>query len=116
MRRTVAIEPTQLRDGEWIYLYASSLFYSLTNPLMFLLFTAALPAVSPSGEGSHVLPLAAGVFIGSTAWWIVLSSGVAVVRDRISRDLLTLTNKAAGLILATLGTMMLAKTIPYLIQ
>ena len=63
-----------------------------------------------------MLPLVSGVFLGSAAWWILLSVGVSLVRHRISDGVLDLTNKIAGLALAALGTTMLVGTIHQMLQ
>ncbi|MBM6593191.1 LysE family translocator [Microvirga pudoricolor] len=111
LRRSVAVETPKAQKGEWVRHYVSALAYSLTNPLMILLFAAALPAVTLPGHHLMPLPLTIGVFIGSATWWIVLSSGVAAARNYVSNRFLNLTNKTAGLIFAVLGATMLASTV-----
>ena len=48
------------------------------------------------------------MFLGSVAWWILLSTTVSLVRHRLPAQALTLTNKASGLALAGLGALMFA--------
>ena len=48
--------------------------------------------------------LVLGVFFGSAAWWLTLSSGVALVRHRISEDRLVLINHCTAVALALFGT------------
>ncbi len=116
LRRSVSVGRVRPQKAEWLSLYATSLVYGLTNPITILLFAAALPAMTMANGRPPVLPLVSGVFLGSAAWWILLSVGVSLVRHRISDGVLDLTNKIAGLALAALGTTMLVGTIHQMLQ
>jgi putative LysE/RhtB family amino acid efflux pump len=43
------------------------------------------------------------VFFGSAAWWLLLSGGVGVLREKLSAGLLSWTNRLSGVILLVFG-------------
>jgi putative LysE/RhtB family amino acid efflux pump len=43
------------------------------------------------------------VFIGSAGWWLLLSGGVGLMRERLSGGILRWTNRASGAILVIFG-------------
>ena len=47
--------------------------------------------------------LVAGVFAGSAAWWLLLSGGVGLMRDRIASGALLWVNRASGVVLVAFG-------------
>jgi threonine/homoserine/homoserine lactone efflux protein len=107
-RRTVVMgSPLQRREG-WLRSYASALAFGLSNPVTVVLLAACLPSLTISDDPKAIPALISGVFLGSVAWWILLSTTVSLVRHRLSARALTLTNKASGLALAGLGVLMLA--------
>jgi threonine/homoserine/homoserine lactone efflux protein len=73
-----------------------------------LLFIAVIPALTASGDLEAIPVLVTGVFLGSITWWAILSTTTALIRGRLSAGAIALTNKASGLMLAILGTLMLA--------
>jgi threonine/homoserine/homoserine lactone efflux protein len=81
--------------------WASTLALTLTNPLTVLSFAAMFTALQTPGEArgweSLLLPL--GVFIGSAAWWLTLSTVVGLVRDRLLQYDLRWVNRGAGILL-----------------
>jgi threonine/homoserine/homoserine lactone efflux protein len=87
--------------------YRNALTFGFANPLTVLLFFAAFPALTSAGDVGDAPLLVGGVFSGVIGWYIVLSSVVALLRQRLSAGALNLFNKASGLALATLGLTML---------
>src|SRR4051812_21998994 len=107
-QRTVVMGlPRQRREG-WLRSYVSALAFGLSNPVTVVLLAACLPSLTISDDPKAIPALISGVFLGSVAWWILLSATVSLVRHRLSARALTLTNKASGLALAGLGALMLA--------
>lgn len=86
--------------------YLSAIALGLTNPLTVILFLAALHAFSAQ---SATGPLVAGVFLGSTVWWMMLSTMVATARSRLTPRMLALSSRFASLMLLGLGTTMLLR-------
>jgi uncharacterized membrane-anchored protein len=44
-----------------------------------------------------------GVFTGSAAWWLILSTVTGVFRDKINESKLALVNKIAGCVILAFG-------------
>jgi arginine exporter protein ArgO len=61
------------------------------------------------GLGNLAPLLITGVFMGSLAWWCVLSSGISLLRNRMTSRALGLMNKGAGMTMAGLAVIMLIR-------
>ena len=83
--------------------YISTLFLTLTNPMTILSFIAIFAGAMPNTTSGTPLVLVAGVFAGSAAWWLALSFGVGLMRDRISLNLMSWVNRASGMIITIFG-------------
>ena len=85
--------------------FVTGLTLTLTNPVTVLAFVGLFAGAGLSGnlgfDEASILVL--GVFIGSAAWWLSLSSGVALVRHRISEERLVLINHCTAIALALAG-------------
>jgi threonine/homoserine/homoserine lactone efflux protein len=109
LRREVLVSPVAGGEtGEFLRFYRDALAFGFSNPLTVILFFAAFPALATTGDLLEAPVLVSGVFAGSIGWFVVLSSAVALLRNRLSVRALNLTNKASGLALAGLGTLMVA--------
>lgn len=106
-RNSIVLQETGQADAVRLtHAYLSAVALGLTNPLTVILFLAALHAFSTQ---SAAAPLVAGVFVGSAAWWMVLSTMVASARSRLTPRMLSLSSRFASLVLLGLGTMMLVR-------
>ncbi|MBA3826954.1 MAG: LysE family transporter [Ktedonobacterales bacterium] len=86
--------------------YLSTLGLTLTNPLTILSFVAIFAGIGiGSGQGGALAAVVTvlGVFAGSTAWWLALTGGVALVRTRFTPQWLAVINRSAGVIIAVFG-------------
>jgi threonine/homoserine/homoserine lactone efflux protein len=86
--------------------YVSTLLLTLTNPMTILSFAAifaALGVADTGGDLSAAARLVLGVFIGSAAWWLLLSGGVGILREKLSSGILRWTNRLSGAILLVFG-------------
>ncbi|NJO39414.1 MAG: LysE family transporter [Cyanobacteria bacterium CRU_2_1] len=91
--------------------YVSTVFLTLTNPATILSFVAVFAGLGLASVGGNYLTaslLVAGVFIGSALWWIVLSSGVSLIRSRFNPRRLIWLNRISGLILLIFGIIALS--------
>jgi threonine/homoserine/homoserine lactone efflux protein len=73
---------------------------TMTNPTTILSFAglfAGLGVVAGGGGGAAIL--VAGVFCGSAAWWLVLTTAVGAFRSRITVRALTWVNRVSGVVL-----------------
>ena len=86
--------------------YLSTLLLTLTNPMTIISFAgifAALGVAETGGSLTAAVWLVAGVFAGSAAWWLLLSGGVGLMRDRIATGALLWVNRASGVVLVAFG-------------
>jgi threonine/homoserine/homoserine lactone efflux protein len=86
--------------------YGSTFLLTLTNPMTILSFTAVFAGLGMADTGSDcgsAAVLVLGVFIGSTLWWLGLSSIVSLFRTRFDARALRWVNRASGIIIAGFG-------------
>ncbi len=94
---------TESRKAYW-----TTFGLTLTNPLTILSFAAIIAGLGTSSAG--LLPamlLVLGVFLGSSAWWLLLSSFVNIFRSRLTPNALTWINRLSGVIILTFGLLVL---------
>jgi len=85
--------------------YASAVGLTLTNPPTIILFAAVFAALTPAqgfGPGTALLTVA-GVFTGSIAWWLGLTTLLATLRGALGPRLRTWIDRLAGAALALFG-------------
>ncbi|MBU2493074.1 MAG: LysE family translocator [Bacteroidetes bacterium] len=85
--------------------YLTTVFLTLTNPLTIFAFIAVFAALG-LGEGLSYISasfLVVGVFIGSTLWFLLLSSGVTLFRNKLDLIGLRWVNKIAGILIIISG-------------
>jgi len=86
--------------------YGTTVALTLTNPSTIISFAAifaGLGLANQKGDYSGAAILVAGVFAGSTAWWLVLSSVVSAVRHRLSPSRMRLVNLLSGALIVAFG-------------
>ena len=86
--------------------YGSTFFLTITNPMTILFFAgifAGLGIVSESIRYASAGLMVIGVFIGSAAWWLFLSSITGIFRNRINQSKLALVNKISGCVILVFG-------------
>lgn len=101
-------QTVQLHGSGFAGAYASTLLLTLTNPLTILSFAAVFAGLgvdmSTAGRNNLAAALvAAGVFCGSSAWWLLLSGGVGLLRERLTARWLSWINRLAGAALLVFG-------------
>lgn len=92
--------------------YGSAILFNAANPLspmlMVALFAPVMHRSVPDFDEAVVLLL--GMFVAAVSWWMCLSSGVALLRSRLSPQLLVIVNQVAGLLLTIYGAVALARS------
>ncbi len=90
--------------------FLSTFLLTLANPTTILSFAAVFAGagvvVSSGAAGTHygdTAALVAGVFAGSAAWWLFLSSMAGRFRGHIGPRAMTTINRACGVFLAAFG-------------
>jgi len=103
--RTARAEPTEpastpARRGGLAGAYLSILGLTLTNPMTILSFAALFAGLGIApGDVAGAASITAGVFIGSSTWWLLLTLTVGAVRSRVTRAWLGRINVASGLVI-----------------
>jgi threonine/homoserine/homoserine lactone efflux protein len=85
--------------------YVSTFLLTLTNPITILAFVGIFTALG-IGDGlqyGDALTLVAGVFVGSALWFLLLSGGVVLFREKISHVGLGWVNRISGSLIIVFG-------------
>ncbi len=84
--------------------YLSTWFLTITNPMTILSFIAIFAGVGLASSANITgLWLVFGVFCGSLSWWLLLSGGISLVRNRFKPAGLVWVNRISGLIIMAFG-------------
>jgi len=107
--RTFRAKPTDpkrhINSSGMLRSYLTTLFLTLTNPLTIFAFIAVFAALG-LGDGLSYFSaslLVVGVFIGSSLWFLILSSGSLFFRERLDLVGLSWVNKIAGILIIISG-------------
>ena len=107
--RTVASAPATTaangRDRPGLVGAAASIYaLTMTNPMTILSFAAIFAGLGlAGGSTADAALLTLGVFLGSSAWWLLLTSIVGVVRARLTPRVLVGLNRFSGAVLVVFG-------------
>ncbi|MBX3064165.1 MAG: LysE family translocator [Anaerolineae bacterium] len=95
---------TAKRSSSLFGAYASTFALTITNPATIVLYTGVFAALNvATGDYGSAALIVAGVFAGSMLWWVILSSGVTLLRTRLNGQMLRVVNVVSGLILIAFG-------------
>jgi len=86
--------------------FISTFFLTVANPSTILSFIAIFAGFGIGFAGADYLSasmLVLGVFTGSALWWLILSSAVALFRDKITQNGLAWINRLSGTIIICFG-------------
>jgi len=93
--------------------YLSTLVLTLTNPMTILSFAAVFAGLG-LGSGTENYPaailLVSGVFAGSALWWLLLSGGVGLFREKLTNDHLRWVNRISAIVIAGFGLLALVSS------
>jgi threonine/homoserine/homoserine lactone efflux protein len=102
--RASASAPVSRESRSLAGAFATTLLLTLTNPMTILSFAAIAAGAGISGHDfAGSMALAAGVLIGSAAWWLLLAGSVAALRRRLPDRVLPWIGRAAGVFLVAFG-------------
>jgi threonine/homoserine/homoserine lactone efflux protein len=98
------------RERRLLSAYLSTFLLTVTNPMTILSFVAVFAGLGLASSSDYRLAaaLVSGVFIGSALWWILLSSGAALMRKRVGPTLMLFVNRASGTLIFVIGLYSLA--------
>ena len=112
--RTIRSSPTEAatvttaRRG-YAGAYLSILGLTLANPMTILSFAAIFAGFGLAGGSLlEAALLTIGVFVGSSLWWIALTSVVGRLRTRLTPAVLVSINRASGVALLVFGVLAIA--------
>ena len=103
--QTARAEPTEPaatpeRRGGLAGAYLSTLGLTLTNPMTILSFAALFAGLGiDPGNVAGAASLTLGVFLGSAAWWVVLTVVVGALRSKVTRAWLGRINVVSGIVI-----------------
>lgn len=91
--------------GSLLSTYVSTLFLTLTNPATIISFGMLFAAfgLGQSPEYQAACALVSGVFLGSAAWWLILSGSVGLLRARVTARSMEWINRISGAVLVGFG-------------
>jgi threonine/homoserine/homoserine lactone efflux protein len=104
----------QRERGGLLQAYGSTFLLTLTNPVTILSFVAIFAGLGLAQSGEDYLAaslLVLGVFCGSAAWWLLLSGGVSLIRDRANTRVMVWVNRISGAIIIAFGIIALAQVV-----
>lgn len=85
----------------------STFLLTLSNPMTILSFAAMAAGVGAAAPSLFI----AGVFSGSLLWWAILSTGAALLRQRVTPVLFVWINRVAACVLFGFGLSVLSKAV-----
>ena len=93
--------------------YLSILGLTLTNPMTILSFAALFAGLGvTSGATGDATLIVLGVLLGSTTWWVVLTTAVALLRRRVTPTWIHRINLVSGLVIAAFAVVAIASAVP----
>jgi len=100
-------------NGGLLSAYGSTLFLTLTNPMTILSFMAVFAGLGLGQLHDYfsASAMVAGVFAGSALWWLLLSSGVSLFRERINHRWMQGINRLSGTVIVAFGLYSLASLV-----
>lgn len=105
-----ATEAASTEGVSLVSAYGSALLLTLANPQTILMFAGIFAGVglaAAQGDTRSAALLVAGVFTGSTLWWLVLSTAVSLLRGRFTPGVMLWVNRLSGAIIFTFGLLAL---------
>ncbi len=94
------------KTNSYLGAYTSTFLLTLTNPLTILSFAAIFAGIgvgSASKSFFSAIAVVLGVFSGSTLWWIILTSGISLLRKKMNSHWLLWINSISGAIITLFG-------------
>ena len=86
--------------------YLSAFLLTLTNPMTILSFAAVFAGAGVAEAAAGTLApalLVLGTFVGSSLWWLILTSGVGLLQEKLNSRVVHAVNRVSGIVLLTFG-------------
>jgi threonine/homoserine/homoserine lactone efflux protein len=82
---------------------------TMTNPMTILSFAGIFAGLGLAGRSvAEAALLTAGVFLGSSLWWVGLTAAVGLLRSRLTPAVLLWINRVSGAVLLAFGGLAIA--------
>jgi len=94
--------------------YLSIFVLTLTNPITIISFAAIFAGLGLAESGGDYVAatlMVLGVFTGSTLWWLCLSLGVGLFRDKVTARWMQWINRISGSVVFGFGVLALVSLI-----
>ena len=88
--------------GGVVAAWFSTFLLTLTNPMTILAFVGLIAGLGTASAAGPYL-LVAGVFLGSLLWWLILVSGILMVKSKLPLAALRWLDFASGMVLVIWG-------------
>ena len=86
--------------------YSSTFFLTITNPITIISFAAIFAGLGLASDGRSYFSagiLVLGVFTGSMLWWLLLSGGAGIFREKFTLNGLQWINRISGVVIIGFG-------------
>lgn len=94
---------------------ASTFMLTVSNPATLVAYTALIASLGSLAKEQPSFITAwfivGGVFIGSSLWWLTLTTLISLLHARINDNVVRIINEISGLLIATFGVVVLAHLI-----
>lgn len=110
---SVANETSSSKKRSLLNYYASTFLLTITNPLTILTFAAIFAGIGGlnsdlSNDYFGAAIMVIGIFLGSCAWWFILSGLTGYFRRKIDAKTMIWINRASGTIIIGFGIIALS--------
>ena len=106
--------PAAPKRDQLFRIFVSTFFITVTNPLTILSFVAIFAAIGIAEVREQMgwgIALVAGVFIGSAAWWALLTSIAGIFHKRLDDSSAIWVGRFSGVVILGFGFVLLASLI-----
>jgi threonine/homoserine/homoserine lactone efflux protein len=92
--------------------YFSTFLLTLSNPITIFSFMALFGGMGAGADMAwSAFVLVLGVFSGSALWWLALSGGVSIFRERFGTGVMHWVNRIAGVVILGFAVLMLGRVV-----
>ena len=107
-----SMEP-EIRKGNVFQTYATTFFLTLTNPMTIIAYMTFLTVFNTASSGHQGVAssslVVAGIFLGSTLWFGLLTTLAGQLKKRLTPAWLHRINRVLGIIIAAFGIVLIIR-------
>lgn len=97
------LKRAHLKLGGVVKATVTSFLITLTNPATLFGVLAVIATLGGLKERGEALAIVAGIFVGSSLWWLMLSGGVSLVRHHFTEGRVMVVNRVTSVILSLIA-------------